>query len=266
VGNVVTPMPLLENHGADALRYWAASGRPGTDTAIDEAQMKIGRRLAIKVLNASKFVLGRLEGTPATSISDVSEPLDLDLLALLANLIGDATKAFDEYDYARALERTEAFFWSFCDDYLELVKIRAYGDADDAPTRSAKATLAIALSVLQRLLAPFIPFVSEEVWRWWHDGSVHVAAWPALDELRTAPVAGSVFATLREVLEAVRREKSTAKVSQRAEVELVTISAPAEFLDDVRAGQGDLKDAGAIRELELIEAADVAFSVSLVQA
>ncbi len=266
VGNVVTPMPLLENHGADALRYWAASGRPGTDTAIDEAQMKIGRRLAIKVLNASKFVLGRLEGTRATSISDVSEPLDLDLLALLANLIGDATKAFDEYDYARALERTEAFFWSFCDDYLELVKIRAYGDADDAPTRSAKATLAIALSVLQRLLAPFIPFVSEEVWRWWHDGSVHVAAWPALDELRTAPVAGSVFATLREVLEAVRREKSTAKVSQRAEVEFVTISAPAEFLDDVRAGQGDLKDAGAIRELELIEAADVAFSVSLVQA
>ena len=266
VGNVVTPMPLLENHGADALRYWAASGRPGTDTAIDEAQMKIGRRLAIKVLNASKFVLGRLEGTPATSISDVSEPLDLDLLALLANLIGDATKAFDEYDYARALERTEAFFWSFCDDYLELVKIRAYGDADDAPTRSAKATLAIALSVLQRLLAPFIPFVSEEVWRWWHDGSVHVAAWPALDELRTTPVAGSVFATLREVLEAVRREKSTAKVSQRAEVELVTISAPAEFLDDVRAGQGDLKDAGAIRELELIEAAEVAFSVSLVQA
>jgi valyl-tRNA synthetase len=266
VGNVVTPMPLLENHGADALRYWAASGRPGTDTAIDEAQMKIGRRLAIKVLNASKFVLGRLEGTRATSISDVSEPLDLDLLALLANLIGDATKAFDEYDYARALERTEAFFWSFCDDYLELVKIRAYGDADDAPTRSAKATLAIALSVLQRLLAPFIPFVSEEVWRWWHDGSVHVAAWPALDELRTAPVAGSVFATLREVLEAVRREKSTAKVSQRAEVELVTISAPAEFLDDVRLGQGDLKDAGAIRELELIEAAVVAFSVSLVQA
>jgi valyl-tRNA synthetase len=266
VGNVVTPMPLLENHGADALRYWAASGRPGTDTAIDEAQMKIGRRLAIKVLNASKFVLGRLEGTRPTSISDVSEPLDLDLLALLANLIGDATKAFDEYDYARALERTEAFFWSFCDDYLELVKIRAYGDADDAPTRSAKATLAIALSVLQRLLAPFIPFVSEEVWRWWHDGSVHVAAWPALDELRTAPVAGSVFATLREVLEAVRREKSTAKVSQRAEVELVTISAPAEFLDDVRLGQGDLKDAGAIRELELIEAAVVAFSVSLVQA
>jgi valyl-tRNA synthetase len=266
VGNVVTPMPLLENHGADALRYWAASGRPGTDTAIDEAQMKIGRRLAIKVLNASKFVLGRLEGTRPTSISDVSEPLDLDLLALLANLIGDATKAFDEYDYARALERTEAFFWSFCDDYLELVKIRAYGDADDAPTRSAKATLAIALSVLQRLLAPFIPFVSEEVWRWWHDGSVHVAAWPALDELRTTPVAGSVFATLREVLEAVRREKSTAKVSQRAEVELVTISAPAEFLDDVRLGQGDLKDAGAIRELELIEAAVVAFSVSLVQA
>jgi valyl-tRNA synthetase len=264
VGNVVTPMPLLEHHGADALRYWAASGRPGTDTAIDEAQMKIGRRLAIKVLNASKFVLGRLEGAPLPGPSDVTEALDRDLLALLSELIGEATKAFEGYDYARALERTEAFFWSFCDNYVELVKVRAYGDADSAATRSARATLASALSVLQRLLAPFLPFVSEEVWRWWHTGSVHLAPWPTQEELLATPVSGEIFATLCDVLEAVRREKSTAKVSQRAEVEVLALSGPAEWLDDVRAGQGDLQAAGGVREFEFNEASDVAITVSLV--
>src|SRR5206468_10677679 len=99
-GNVVTPMGLLEEYGSDAVRYWAASGRPGVDTAFDIGQMKVGRRLAIKVLNASKFVLSRLgdEG-------DVTAALDRAMLAGLASLVDDATAAFDTYDYARALER-----------------------------------------------------------------------------------------------------------------------------------------------------------------
>ena len=104
-------MPLIEQYGADALRYWSASGRPGTDTAIDEAQMKIGRRLSIKMLNASKFVLGRLEGTTSLGPSDVSTPLDLDLLALLGQLVSETTMSFENYDYARVLERVETFFW-----------------------------------------------------------------------------------------------------------------------------------------------------------
>src|ERR1019366_7451718 len=190
VGNVVTPMPLLQQHGADALRYWAASGRPGTDTAIDEAQMKIGRRLAIKILNVSKFVLGRLEGVGGVGVADVREPLDRDVLAKLINA---STTAFDNYDYARALELPETFFWSFCDNYVELAKSRAYGDGNDPATRSAHATLSLTLSTLQRLLAPFVPFVSEEVWRWWHRDSVHLATWPSLAELGDAPVATGVY-------------------------------------------------------------------------
>ena len=158
-GNVVTPMPLVEEFGSDAVRYWACNGRPGTDTAVDTGVMKIGRRLAIKILNASKFVLGRLEGAAPVSSADVIEPLDRDVLALLAQLINEATAAFDHYDYARALERTESFFWSFCDNYVELAKTRSYGDVADAATRSAHATLSLTLSTLQRLLAPFLPFV-----------------------------------------------------------------------------------------------------------
>ncbi|HUY65659.1 MAG TPA: valine--tRNA ligase, partial [Acidimicrobiales bacterium] len=186
-GNVVTPLPLLERHGADAVRYWAASGRPGTDTAVDEGQMKVGRRLAIKVLNASRFALGRIatEGaavaTPA--MGAVTAPIDRAMLARLAVVVEEATAAFEEYDYARALERTESFFWSFCDDYLELVKARSYGDAGEPGPASAQAALTLALSALLRLLAPITPFVTEEVWSWWRDGSIHTAPWPTVSEL-----------------------------------------------------------------------------------
>jgi len=268
VGNVVTPMPLIETHGADALRYWAASGRPGTDTAIDEAQMKIGRRLAIKTLNASKFVLGRLEGITIPSPAQITEPIDRDFIALLANVVNEATAAFNTYDYARALERTEAFFWTFCDNYVELVKTRAYGEgenATEAGTNSARATLAITLSVLQRLLAPFIPFVTEEVWRWWHDGSVHVAPWPVLAELGNVTPSrdSAVYEQVCEVLEAVRREKSTQKVSQKNEVELLKIDGPAELLGAIRNGETDLKNAGGVKAFELNESATLSITVTL---
>jgi valyl-tRNA synthetase len=266
LGNVTTPMPLLEAHGADALRYWAASGRPGVDTALDEAQMKIGRRLSIKLLNVSKFVLGRLEGGASLSVADVTEPLDRDLVALLGRLVAECTTAFSNYDYARALERTESFFWSFCDDYVELVKIRAYGGTDATATTSARATLAITLSTLQRLFAPIVPFVTEEVWSWWHEGSIHVAPWPNLEELaglESPERTGFVFASVSEVLEAIRREKSEAKLSQRAPVQLVHASGPEEWVAAVRVSESDLQDAGAVEAFDYAETAEVSVSVML---
>jgi valyl-tRNA synthetase len=263
-GNVVTPLPLLEQHGADALRYWAASGRPGADTAIDEAQMKIGRRLSIKVLNASKFVLGRLDDSSALTSREVTAAIDQDLVALLAQLVEEATSAFERYDYARALERVESFFWSFCDDYLELVKIRAYGEGDPADVASARATLKIALSVLQRLLAPFLPYVTEEVWHWWHESSVHLAPWPTIEEFGALSVdPGSIYQPLCATLEAIRREKSTAKVSQRASVLRLVVHAPEEFASALRQGANDLVAAGHVEELIVLDANELSFEVAL---
>jgi valyl-tRNA synthetase len=266
LGNVTTPMPLLEAHGADALRYWAASGRPGVDTALDEAQMKIGRRLSIKLLNVSKFVLGRLEGSASFSVADVTEALDRDVLALLGQLIAECTTTFANYDYARALERTESFFWSFCDDYVELVKIRAYGGTDSSATASARATLAIVLSALQRLFAPILPFVTDEVWSWWHEGSIHHAPWPReaeLDGLAVPDEPGRLYRSVGEVLEAIRREKSEAKLSQRAAVQLVQARGPESWVAAIRVAESDLQDAGTVEAFEYAETADVAVSVTL---
>jgi valyl-tRNA synthetase len=216
--------------------------------------MKIGRRLAIKVLNASKFALGRLDGAAIPSIDAVVNPLDLDMLNELAALIDETTAAFEQYDYARALERTEQFFWAFCDDYIELVKIRAYSDDNPTGNASARAALAVALSVLQRLLAPFMPFVTDEVWSWWHHESIHSAPWPRRTEV--GPVSDSgVYAAVRQVLGAIRREKTESKVSMRAEVASVAVTGDEEFLSTVRAGEDDLCAAGSVAQVNYLSGA-----------
>ncbi|GGQ06315.1 valyl-tRNA synthetase [Actinomadura coerulea] len=254
-GNVVTPIDLLREYGSDAVRYWAASGRPGTDTAFDTGQIKVGRRLAIKILNASKFVLGFGEAAPDAA---VTEPLDQAMLAALAGVVEEATEAFEGYDYARALERTERFFWEFCDDYLELVKARAYGDGPQA--LSARAALRTALSVLLRLFAPVLPFVTEEVWSWWRRGSVHTASWPAAAEL---PAGGdpAVLTATGEALRQVRKAKSEARASMRADVSRAVVRGS----QVARIARPDLAAAGRIADLTL-EDAPAALTVDVVLA
>ncbi len=255
-GNVVTPLGLLEEFGSDAVRYWAAGGRPGVDTAFDRGQMKVGRRLAMKLLNASKFILGVGGAEPISAAADataVSTPLDRALLARLADTVTRATDALADFDYAVALEATEQFFWFFCDDYLELVKTRAYGEFDDAGRDSARTTLALALRVLQRLFAPVLPFVTEEVWSWWQEGSVHRAAWPTRDELPATDGADTrVLDVASEVISGIRKAKSEQKLSIRTEVESLSVQAVPAALDALRVVLTDVRAAGRVRDVELV--------------
>ncbi|GAA4625743.1 valine--tRNA ligase [Cellulomonas oligotrophica] len=262
-GNVVTPMGLLEEHGSDAVRYWAASARLGTDAAFEVGQMKIGRRLAIKVLNASKFVLsfGAADEPVLLDPALVTDTLDRAMLAGLAEVVEQATAALEAYDHTRALELSETFFWTFCDDYLELVKDRAYGagaaaDEVTAGTASARAALGLALDTLLRLFAPVLPFATEEVWSWWREGSVHRAPWPTSDALRAA--AGDadpgVVAAAGAALAALRKVKSEAKVSMRTPVEHAVLVVPAALRAGVEVALDDVRAAGrATGTLEVVE-------------
>lgn len=249
-GNVVTPAAMLDEHGSDAVRYWAASSRLGTDAAFDPQnpkQMKIGRRLAIKVLNAAKFVYA-FPADATLSLDAVTEPLDRDMLATLAEVVDTATSALESYDHARALEATEQFFWTFCDDYLELVKERAYADGDGQ--RSAVAALRIAIDVFLRLFAPYLPFATEEVWSWTHEGSVHVAPWPTVAEVGSPASPSGLLTAVSEALIGIRRAKTDAKASQKTEVVSATIHGPAAIRDAL----GDLAAVGRIGRLDVVEA------------
>jgi valyl-tRNA synthetase len=254
-GNVVTPAAMLEEHGSDAVRYWAASSRLGTDAAFDPQnpkQIKIGRRLAIKVLNAAKFVYSFPEAATDEVTNGVTQPLDLDMLATLDTVVATATKAFEEYDHARALETTEQFFWTFCDDYLELVKERAYGAGTAEEQASAAIALRQGLDVMLRLFAPFIPFATEEVWSWTHEGSVHTAEWP----VATGAAPSGLLPLVSEALISIRRAKTDAKASQKTPVTSATISGPALIEQAIN----DLKAVGRIESATFVAADKVAVS------
>ena len=248
-GNVVTPIDLLEEYGSDAVRYWAAMGRPGTDTAFDTGQMKIGKRLAIKLLNASKFSLS-LNAT--LNNADVTQAVDHALLNKLAQVVETATTSFDKYDYTRALEVAETFFWAFTDDYVELVKERTYGNQGEAAANSARAALGITTHTLLKLFAPFIPFVTEEVWSWWQEGSIHLQSWPKSSEIITNKSVGiDPLNNVTWILSEVRKVKTENKQSMKAEVKTLEIWAKAEVIEQVKDAQKDLIAAGNIKDLKL---------------
>ncbi len=271
-GNVTTPADLLRDYGSDAIRYWAASARLGVDTAFDPGQLKIGRRLAVKILNASRFVLGMPAADPPDGAdpAGITEPLDQAMLGRLAGVVDQCTAAFEAYDHALALETAERFFWWFCDDYLELAKPRAYGGYGPAPAGSAIAALRLALSVLLRLFAPFLPFVTEEVWSWWQDGSaapdsipggsIHRASWPDPQPLRLLGAAVSDADGLLDAASAaigsIRKAKSQARLPMRASAgRLVVTASPAQLAALAQVSR-DVQAAGAVAEVELRPGAD----------
>ena len=267
LGNAITPLEYLEKYSTDAVRYWAGSARLGADTVFSEEQMKVGRRLAIKILNASRFVLSRVDGSgspppaPATGLMAV----DAAMLARLAAVVDEATTEFESYDHARALEVAESFFWSYCDDYLELVKARSYGDPSQPGPASARHALALSLSVMLRLFAPFLPYCTEEAWSWWQPGSIHISEWPSASELasQAGPDAHpELVDATAQVLVALRRAKSEAKGSMRAKVARCLVTGPPSLVELIALASGDLADAGAITQLDLAgDAGDAALSV-----
>ena len=266
-GNVVVPSEPIEKFGADAVRYWAASARLGTDAAYEIGEMKIGRRLAIKLLNATKFALaiGREDENHQVSDSasavwdaaNVTHPLDRSMMAQLASVVETATAALNEYDHAKALETIESFFWQFCDDYIELAKNRAYGTADatgnvptEQDTLSARTTLGLGLDAFARLLAPYLPYATEEVYSWMHDGagSVHRAAWPTAGLYRAAAgdADDDVLLWAGRALAALRKIKSEAKVSMKTPILSATLAVDEKAIALIESVSGDIYEAGKV--------------------
>ncbi len=263
-GNVVTPEPLLDEFGADSVRYWAARARLGVDTAYDEQVFKVGKRLCTKLFNASKFAIGQFSTVDAALLGPDKIVMETDraFVAELRPLLERATEAFDEFDYAQALMLIEEFFWgTFCDNYLEIAKPRAYEEEVSEARLSAASTLRLLHRAVVRLLAPYLPYLTEEVWHWCYAGdadmsdSVHRSPWPAADELAAIPAPQNplTYKATLEVLDAVRKAKAEANLSMKAPVKLVCLTAKADALEAVRATAADFSRMLQIETLQFVE-------------
>lgn len=240
-GNVVTPVALIEEKGTDTVRYWASTSRLGTDTAFSEDLLKIGRKLVTKLFNASNFAslnLDQVKGTPTTAAQDaangiISEAVDLWILSRLNQCVKKATQEFDGFEYCDARVAIENFFWNdFCDNYLELVKARAYGEnCSSEAQQSALYTIYHCLDALLRLFAPFVPHITEELYSHIFDdkyaktGSVHARGqWPSEADYPYDAQAETSGMACVEILNVIRKAKSEAGVSIKFPVELVEVA------------------------------------------
>ncbi len=268
-GNTVTPETLLDTYSSDAVRYWAAKAKLGVDTAFDENLFQIGKKLVTKIFNASKFVLMQIQDYPDLSIRDVVLPLDVAHLRTLEGVVVSATEAFKNNEYSVALELSEAAFWQFCDHYIELVKVRAYRDEDVSNRRSALASLELSLSLFLRLLAPFVPYMTEEIWSYRFAAvspSVHGSSWPAASEFESLPELADAVGLMGiaiEVLSIIRGAKTQGQVSMKHPVSLVELKGSKLQLGALKAAESDLCLAGSVAEISYTESEDFSVVVTL---
>jgi valyl-tRNA synthetase len=254
-GNVVTPTGMLEEYGADAIRYWAGSARLGADTAFDEQVFRVGKRLVTKIYNAGKFVLSQ-EGPEG----EITNELDLAFIAELKKLVERATAAFEEFEYSRALEETESFFWSaFTDNYLELVKKRTRTDEDPESRASAIATLRMGLNVTMRLFAPFVPTITDDVWSWTFaeqtgKQSIHIADWPSAAEFEGIPDPNSddSFAVACDAIAAVRKAKTDMGLGMGRPLASLSLAGNADSLSVLTGVISDVNDGANASGVDVI--------------
>ncbi len=267
-GVAVTPIPLVNKHGADAVRYWASNGRPGMDMAFDETVFTIGSKLVTKLYNAGKFVLMQ-----DAEHGDIVNELDRSFVNDLRDTVQRATAAFERFEFALALQVTETFFWdSFADNYIELVKRRARSETDAVGCASAVATLRLGLNTLLRMFAPFVPTITEEVWSWTFAeetgyASIHQSPWPTLAgnqempsrfllDCVAQPESAKSFAIACDAIGAVRKAKHEAKIGLGRPVALLRMSASVDLLEQLKLVADDVADAGGAVEIEYQEVAD----------
>ena len=228
-GGPVSPMEMIERYSADAVRYWAASTSLGKDSVISEEKVQAGAKLVTKLWNVARFSQRFVEGyRPPTRCPRLALS-DRWILSLAQRLIRQVTEFLTNYDFAAAKSEAESFFWKvLADNYLEMCKLRLY--EDDESSEGARYTLHSVLLTLLKLFAPFLPYVTEQIYRELFaagegTGSIHEAGWPLPDEVLFDAAAETAGDVLVDVATAVRRYKTENHLFLGAELERLQVAA-----------------------------------------
>lgn len=241
-GNTIEPEGLIATYSADSVRYWAAKARLGNDTTFDEGLFKIGRKLETKLFNAARFVSHFVHASRPLSELKL-ETIDLGWLGHLSEIVKQATEQFEVFNYASALELIEKAFWQFCDDYLETVKARAYRESAEQYSFSAVGSLRFSMDIFIRLLAPFMPYVTEEIWSYEkrQTSSIHRSNWPNLAEFPVSSIESSKsWGLCRKLLHEIRQLKASNKMGVGHSLDELNISTSAENILLIQKFQSDL--------------------------
>ena len=228
LGNGLDPLEVIEQYGADALRFTLATGNsPGNDMRFSTERVEASRNFANKIWNASRFVLMNLK-IDKLELPDVSEMTleDKWILDKYNALVREVTENLDKFELGIAVGKLYDFIWDeYCDWYIELVKPRLYDEACPS-SRAAQQVLAYVLSNTLKLLHPFMPFITEEIWQQLpHEGeSIVIASWPKYDEALSFADASNEMELIKSALKAVRNQRSEMNIppSKRAKVIIVT--------------------------------------------
>lgn len=250
-GNVVVPNDLIEQYGADAVRYWSANARLGADTANDEQVFKVGKKLVVKIFNASKFVLNNFHKIDVLDKSNIKNPLDKSLVFIFNNYLEKITESLNKYQFAEALNLTEDFFWNyFTDNYIELVKNRRL-NGSSVDSLSASTTLILILENVLKLFAPFVPMITDEIWLTMYPDkkSIHLQKWPQKIDVDLNNISSHEFEVAKESIASIRKEKTSNEIGLGKEVEKITITVNKEKIEALNQVLGDVQDAARANNL-----------------
>ena len=250
-GNVVVPNDLIEQYGADAVRYWSANARLGADTANDEQVFKVGKKLVVKIFNASKFVLNNFHKIDVLDKSNIKNPLDKSLVSIFNNYLEKITESLNKYQFAEALNLTEDFFWNyFTDNYIELVKNRRL-NGSSVDSLSASTTLILILENVLKLFAPFVPMITDEIWLTMYPDkkSIHLQKWPQKIDVDLNNISSHEFEVAKESIASIRKEKTSNEIGLGKEVEKITITVNKEKIEALNQVLGDVQDAARANNL-----------------
>ena len=221
-GNVVDPKKILNDYGADALRFSAAGAKLGEDLDYQEHDLIAGKKFLTKLWNASNFVFMNLKDYDFKKPKELQE-IDKLFLEKVNDLIKKTTDYFERYEYSKVRSEVENFFWHvFCDDYLEIVKKRVYNEKGDKKL-SAQYTLYNSLLSILKLIAPIMPFITEEIFQKYFRKeqkfkSIHVSDWPVYKTKINKDK--EVWDLFIDILHKIRKIKSEKNLSMKKEINL----------------------------------------------
>lgn len=263
-GNVITPDKLLEQYGADTLRYWAGGSKLGADTAYSEDVVKNGKRLVNKLWNAVKFVLQHLNSENINfDQKNITHTTDKWLIARLHNVIKKSTEAFEEFEYATALSVVEEFFWrDFCDNFLEIAKARTYDEDGTNPQGrlSALTTLAFSLDAILKLFAPFLPYITEELYQAvFNNGkSIHSRKmWPNYNDYLVDQKSLAQGDNVVNILNLVRKSKADKNLSVKAPIEKLEFYSAEKLDSDIIVDLSKVTSSNHVVQLDAMPSAVV---------